>query len=146
MLKDRQTAAHLAWKSVYIISLLVLGLLSALHVADGYAGERNTVAAFFSHAERQSETDGQRREISRALNDMLLRPPAELANIRYEDYQGNTGRWTLLELLRHYFATKPRYALNPARFYTELSAPEARAAIKRQLMKVDLALGDTKPK
>lgn len=96
----------------------------------------NTVAAFLSHAERQAETDEQRREIQRALRDMLEKPPAELRQIRYSDYQGHASTWSITQLLQHYFVPNPPAALDEQRFFEEVRAPAARAAIQRQLDEV----------
>lgn len=100
----------------------------------------NSVAAFMKNADRQSETDGQRREIRRALRDMLDMPPAELKRARYADYAGQPNSWSITQLLRHYFVANPPVALDEQRFYQDVGAPAARAAIEHQLQEVERAL------
>jgi hypothetical protein len=104
------------------------------------SGTRNTVAAFLGHAERQSETDDQRREIQRALRDMLVKAPAELRRMRYADYSGQRNAWSITELMQHYFVPNPPVTLDDERFFKDVRAPSARAAIRRQLAEVDRAL------
>src|ERR1700685_3549626 len=55
---------------------------------------RNSVAAYLGNAERQSETDDQRREIQKALENMLQMTPSQLKSQRYADYEGKQGSWS----------------------------------------------------
>jgi hypothetical protein len=100
----------------------------------------NSVAAFLKNAERQSEDDGQRREIQRGLRDMLEKSPAELRQARYQDYQGHENAWSITELLKHYFVPDPLMTLDDQRFFQEFREQAARAAIQQQLDAVDRAL------
>jgi len=100
----------------------------------------NSIAAFLKNAERQSETDDQRREIQRALRDMLDKSADELRQVRYADYGGTANAWSITELLRHYFVPNPPAALDEKRFYEDLGEPAARAAIQHQLDEVSRAL------
>jgi len=100
----------------------------------------NTVAAFLKNAERQSESDEQRKEIQRALRDMLDKSPAELQQMRYADYSGQANAWAVTQLLRHYFVPNPPVSLDDARFFVDVRAPEARTAIQHQLDDVSRAL------
>lgn len=100
----------------------------------------NSVAAFLNHAERQAETDEQRREIQRALRDMLEKSPAELRQMRYPDYTGEASKWSISQMLQHYFVPNPPAALDEQRLFQEVRAPAARAAIQRQLDEVGRAL------
>jgi len=88
----------------------------------------NSVAAFLNHAERQAETDEQRREIQRALRDMLEKSPAELRRMRYADYTGEADKWSISQMLQHYFVPNPPAALDEQRLFQEVRAPAARAA------------------
>jgi hypothetical protein len=92
------------------------------------------------NAERQTETDEQRREIQRALRDMLDRPPTELQQIRYANYAGQVNMWSITQLLQHYFVPNPAAALDETRFYQDVHAPAAREAIQHQLAEVSRAL------
>lgn len=100
----------------------------------------NSVAAFLKDAERQSETDRQRKDIQRALRDMLDKSPIELRQMRYPNYAGQANAWSITELLQHYFVPYPPAALDERRFFQDVRAPAARAAIQRQLDEVSRAL------
>lgn len=100
----------------------------------------NSVAAFLKNAERQTETDDQRREIQRALRDLLDKPASELRQMRYADYGGKPDAWRVTELLTHYFVPNPPVALDDERFFQDFRAPEAQTAIRRQLDEVTRAL------
>jgi hypothetical protein len=104
------------------------------------ADQDNSVAAFLKNAERQSETDEQRKDIQRALRDMLDKSPAELRQMRYPDYAGQANAWSITQLLQHYFVPNPPAALDEQRFFQDLRAPAARAAIQVQLDAVSRAL------
>jgi hypothetical protein len=108
--------------------------------ASSPASGENSVAAFLTNAERQSETDEQRREIQRALRDMLDEPVAELRQKRYADYEGQPNKWSINELLQHYFVPNPPAVLDGQRFFQDVRAPAARAAIQHQLAEVSRAL------
>ena len=67
--------------------MATLLLLTCLHAACNHEGPspvspssntENSIDTFLKNAERQSETDDQRREIQRALRDMLNKSPEEL--------------------------------------------------------------------
>ena len=100
--------------------------------APGVNGD-NSVATFLNNAERQAETDEQRGEIQRALQDMLVKSSPELQQLRYADYTGQANKWSIIELLRHYFVPNPPAALDQRRFFQDVRAPAARAAVQRQL-------------
>lgn len=100
----------------------------------------NSVSAFLERAERQSETDDQRREIQRALRDTLEKPEEELRAMRYSDYSGRANAWSVTELLTHYFVPNPPAALDQDRFFQDVRAPEARAAIQHQLDEITSSL------
>ena len=97
----------------------------------------NSVARFLSGAERQTETDAQRRQVQLALQDMLNRSPRQLQKLRYADYSGTPNAWSLIELLQHYFVPKVATALADERFYKDVNAPAARVAIQQQLKRVN---------
>ncbi|HYR92367.1 MAG TPA: hypothetical protein VE422_50445 [Terriglobia bacterium] len=100
----------------------------------------NSIAAFLTNAERQSETDNQRREIQRALRDMLDKSAVELPQARYADYAGTANTWSITELLQHYFVPNPPSALDEKRSFEDLGDPAARAAIQHQLDEVSRTL------
>lgn len=100
----------------------------------------NVVAAYLDGAEMQAETDAQRREILRALTDMLDKPAAELRQQRYADYQGNASAWPVTKTLTAHFVPRTPQALDPERFYQDVGKPEARAVIRRTIEEVRKAL------
>ena len=66
----------------------------------------NTVVVYLQGAERQSEDLDQRREIEKALNDMLTLTPDELRARRYANYQMEPGAWTIIQFLHRYFVPR----------------------------------------
>jgi hypothetical protein len=100
----------------------------------------NSVAAFLKNAERQAETDEQRKEIQRALRDMLEKSAVELRQMRYRDYDGEPNRLSITQLLQHYFVPNPPAALDEEHFFRDVRAPAARAAVQHQLDEVSRAL------
>lgn len=109
---------------------------AAQTAASSTPAAENSVVAFLKDADRQSETDDQRKEIRRALRDMLDKSPDELHRTRYSDYQGRPKRWSVVELLNHYFVPNPIVNLDDQHFFRDFRAPAARAAIQAQLDKV----------
>jgi hypothetical protein len=93
----------------------------------------NSVAVFLEKAERQTETEEQRLEVHRALSDMLTKTPVELRQTRYADYTGKANQWPVTQLLQRYFVPSPPAALDEARFYRDVQAPTARAAVQHQI-------------
>ena len=100
----------------------------------------NTVVVYMQGADLQAETDEQRREVLRVLNDILSKKPAELRDARYADYRGQAGTRTVVEVLTSHFVPPQPAALDPERFYTEIAAPEARSVIQAQRDKLQAAL------
>jgi hypothetical protein len=111
--------------------------LSACHARPRMAAAprgQNVVAAYLAQADRQYETNAQRGEIERALEDMLTQPPEVLRNRRYADYGGTDYNWTAPLLIQRYFVpAQPVPGWNEKNFYRDVSAPAARAAIRAQL-------------
>ncbi len=97
------------------------------------AYNENVVVAFFDEAEAQMETDDQRQILMRALDDMLRLSPNELRNKRYANYQLEPGKWTLAEVLTHYY-----YARTPIEFpellIDDISSKNSKQAIKKALI------------
>ena len=71
---------------------------------------------------------------------MLEKSPAELRQMRYADYTGEASKWSIGQMLQHYFVPNPPAALDEQRLYREVRDPAARAAIQRQLDEVGRAL------
>ncbi len=138
-------------KLTSVAGLVAIGLLltrcgtpQPKAAASGTSSSVNTVARYLTGAELQVEDDGQRREIVRALEDMLHRPPPELRAQRYSDYRGNANAWSVTDLLPHYFVPREPMVLEPQRFYQEVAQAEAKVAIQQQLENVRSRLRDEK--
>jgi len=134
------------------LELLTAGLLALIivtqdardAVASDSASTGNMIARYLDGAELQAETDGQRREIARALQDILNIPVAELRKQRYSDYAGEATAWTVTDLLRAYFVPRQPMSVDPERFYREVGQPQAKAAVRKQLKRIQRALADSK--
>jgi len=70
---------------------------------------------------------------------MLDKSPTELRQIRYTDYTGQVNKWSITQLLQHYFVPNPPAGLDETRFYEDVHAPAARATIQHQLDEVSRA-------
>ena len=119
----------------WVKSLVLLALLLAAFGSVGASAKsfkHNAVVAFLAHAELQAETNSQRQEISKALGDLLHKSPSDLRDSRYADYEGHAGAWSITELLRHYFVPNPPMKLEDKDFFADVSAPAARASIRKQ--------------
>jgi hypothetical protein len=92
-----------------------------------------TLDTFFRGAEIQAENQAQRDEITLALNDMATEPPAVLRNKRYADYQGRPGKWTLLELLKHYVVPQGKVRLTDDVLFQALATDQGKAAVRDKL-------------
>ncbi len=99
------------------------------------AYSKNVIVAFFDEAELQIETDDQRQVLMQALNDMLKLYPDELRKKRYANYQLEPEKWTLAEVLSHYY-----YARTPIEFadllIEETTSDKSKDAIKKALVKL----------
>jgi hypothetical protein len=107
-------------------------------------GPVNVVAAFLGNADRQTENKDQRREIARALHDMLDATPQQLRVQLYADYQGRNAVWPITNLLKAYFVPKPPSGLEPEAFFRDVAKPEARKAVEAQLASLQAASAQDK--
>lgn len=94
--------------------------------------ELNQVVLCLDGAERQSETDEQRQEILRALEDLRALDPATLKRRRYADYDNTPGRWTLVELLRKYFVPRKPCSIDET-LYVDAQSKRAREVVEQQM-------------
>ena len=117
------------------ISIVVFGSLFACRDKGP-----NTVVAYLQGAERQSEDLDQRREIEKALNDILTLSPDELRARRYANYQMEPGAWTIIQLLHRYFVPRQLVGLDESRFYHDIADPAARAVVQERLREVREAM------
>jgi hypothetical protein len=103
----------------------------------------NSVAAYIENAEIQAETDEQRREIRRALLDILEKPATELRTQKYADYQGKPNEWSITRLLTAYFVPSTPQSLEPEQFYKDIDKPEAKLAIRHKLDAINQTLKES---
>lgn len=97
----------------------------------------NQVVAYLDGAELQAETEGQVREILRALEDMRTLAPSALKAQRYAGYGLEPGVWTLRQLLSSYFVphdiTTP---LDETSIYQDAQDPKARAVVSQHMQAI----------
>ena len=109
---------------------------------------------FLDGADRQSETDEQRREILKTLHDLLSLCPKELLARRYANYAAEPDKWTAVELLHSYFVPvnpcmedgiQTFYILkHTEELYQNSSNPDARKIIKQHIKMIKKAIGEEK--
>jgi hypothetical protein len=122
------------------IGCLIVAGLDGIHLtvwttaSAQQATAASTLESFLHGAEIQAETQAQRDEIARAMNDMATLPPAVLREKRYGDYQGNPGKWTLLELLKHYVVPQGRVHLTDEILFDALATEQGKATVRNRLV------------
>jgi hypothetical protein len=116
-------------------------LASCIVLAPGVvAAAENTVVAFFDGAECQAETGANHAELRHVLRDLLRKPERVLPRLRYRDDSGRHRAWSATTLLQKYCVPAHPMTIEPARFYRDLGAPDAKAAIEAQLKALDEAI------
>lgn len=93
----------------------------------------NQVVLYLDGAERQAETDEQRQEILRALEDLRSLDPTALRQRRYADYENRPGQWTLVQLLQRYFVPRGPSAIDEETLYRDAQAHRAREVVEQQI-------------
>ena len=89
---------------------------------------------YLNGAELQVETDDQRQEIKKALQNMLNLSPEVLKKKRYKNYRIEENQWTLVELLQaYYFPSKPMALEHDISLYRETSDPKVRQIVSKLL-------------
>jgi hypothetical protein len=106
----------------------------------GVAAAKNTVVAFFDGAECQAETGAKHAELRHVLRDLLGKPARVLPRLRYRDESGRHRAWSATTLLQKYCVPAHPMTIEPDKFYRDLSAPDAKAAIQAQLKALDDAI------
>jgi hypothetical protein len=127
-----------------LVSRLLLCLAIAIALSTGFFACRdkgpNTVVAYLQGADQQFENANQRREIEKALNDMLTLSPDDLRKRRYANYQMQPGAWTIIDVLHKYFLPSKPVGLNHRRFYRDIADPAAQAVIRDHLQRVRMRI------
>jgi hypothetical protein len=121
--------------------LTSIGLVLAVACAHGTAESgtfvktqnSNQVGLYLDGAERQAETDEQRLEILRALEDLRTLTPAALKQRRYADYENKPEQWTLVQLLQKYFVPRQLCSIDEETLYQDAQSPRAREVVEQQI-------------
>lgn len=95
--------------------------------------QANSVVAWLTGAEIQAETDAQRAELRRGLQDMLKLPPDKLRQRRYAAADGTPAARSLPELLTGHLVPRTPQALDERRIYDDTRSPAAQRAVRRVL-------------
>lgn len=93
----------------------------------------NQVVLYLDGAERQAETDEQRQEILRALEDLRTLAPRALKQQRYADYENRPAQWTLVQLMQKYFVPRELRLIDEEMFYRDAQSPRARDVVGQQI-------------
>lgn len=128
------------FRSMLGVALLLAAIGCAITAGAEAAPSVLPLDIFLRHAQRQAETDDQRREVRKVLADLLLKAPVRLKRERYADYSGRSEAWTAPELLSHYFISDPPGVLDTHSFFRDVTRPRARQAVRQQLSSVEAAL------
>lgn len=97
----------------------------------------NALAIYLQGAEIQVETDGQRSELRRALNDLQALPAAELRVARYAGADGRAAQRDIVQVLRgHVVPTAPR-GLDMTQLLIDRETAAGRAALGDTLARLD---------
>jgi len=124
---------------VFWSSLLAILCMAVSGADPRPPASSNTVADFLSGAELQAETNHQRREVLRGLNDILADIPGDpenLKRLRYADDEGNPGRWTIVMLLMKHFVPLKPASLTESDFFKDIGAASAQAAVREQRSRI----------
>ena len=120
---------------ILFASLLISGCSENSPSKTSITYKDNVVAAFFNEAELQIETNDQRQELTRALQDMLTLTSDKLRAQRYANYQLEPGKWTLNEILSRYYYARPPLAFHK-HLYEDATKDKAKEKINEALKKL----------
>jgi hypothetical protein len=129
--------------SRFVLSVAGIGLVLIVACAQR-AGRRtadspfaeheiNQVVIYLDRAERQAETDAQRREMLHALDDLRSLDALALGQRRYADYENRPGQWTLVQLMQKYFVPRQPCSIDEETFYRHAQASEARKVVEQHI-------------
>jgi hypothetical protein len=95
------------------------------------------ITTYLRGAEIQAETDAQRRELQRALADLLAKPADELRAARYAGPQGEPGQRDLVQVLRAHLVPSKPAGLALDTWLAERTRPDAQAALRDKLAELE---------
>lgn len=93
----------------------------------------NRVVTFLTVAELQIETADQRKELKRALEDILKLSPEQLQKRRYANYRMENGVWTLPKILSAYYLPNKPMLIDSGHFYRDVSTKKSKSVVKEKL-------------
>jgi hypothetical protein len=93
----------------------------------------NPVADYMREAELQAETVAQKDNVKKALEDMVMLSLKSLKRQRYQDYQGNAGKWDLKTLIDRHFVPATRCSNFHEEFWSHINSPEVRRIVQDML-------------
>lgn len=96
----------------------------------------DSVVRLLRNAELQTETDTQRAELRRALQDLRDLPPAELRAARYAGPDGTPGQRSLAEVLRAHVVPAQPAAIDIDALVAARAAPEGRALLDETIARI----------
>lgn len=102
-------------------------------ILPGCRRATNPVAGYVDKAELQYETEAQKQNIVRALDDILTLSAQELEQRRYEDYTGKPNEWDLPTYVgKRFVPGKQGKTLGP-KFYPDVKSARVQGQIRRIL-------------
>jgi hypothetical protein len=114
-------------------------------VAASAVAVDNALVVYLRGAEVQAETDAQRRELRRALADLLERPAAEWAARRYAGARGEPGQRDMVQVLRAHLLPAAPLSLDTDDLKASAGQPAARAALRELVDRLDRDLAAAPP-
>ncbi len=106
-----------------------------------------SVLAYLQDAEIQAENDAQRRELRRALADLLDKPVSTLRAARYASPSGEPAQRDIAQLLRGHLVPGSPQSLDVDTLLAAKDSRDVQSALRDKLGAVDLSLSagtDTK--
>lgn len=110
--------------------------VAAAPAASAPEATADALVQWLSGAELQAETDAQRAELRRALQDLRDRPLAELQAARYAGADGTPGQRSLVELLRAHVLPARPVAVDLEALVAARAAPAGRALLDETIARI----------
>jgi hypothetical protein len=111
--------------------VLLLAILLFIYAFPLQAKEMPQTYNFFYKVEVQCDTDFQRKEIIKALNDMLTLDTISLKNKKYSNYNQEGEFWTITELIHKYFVPDDQNKTLGDNFFSEIKKSNVRNILKK---------------
>jgi hypothetical protein len=122
--------------------IILMLILLFIYVFPLKAKELSQTYNFFYNVEVQFDTDFQRKEIIKALNDMLTLDTVSLKNKKYSNYNQEGEFWTITELIYKYFVPDDQNKTLGDNFFSDIKNSNVSNILKK--IKNDLELNPHK--